>query len=278
MFHSYFVVLVLFFFLALGWPFFPSPLASWGPPQCLNSGPGSDPGVNEGWGLCFGSMVVIYFFFHFLFRCLLDLFPFNRLKATHCLEQYFFLETFLCVVSHREPLPLLAPCLLLVASRPGLADFALLRFYDASLVHWGFRVPLHWRPARGSAFQRSPSDEFGSIFPASPGSSLHHVLLARWGGLFYWSGQVAGHPLRLACVFSVSYVSRCVKLSSFPKIKGTSLGRLGRIFSRPLLLAFKTLKRFSGKVISFSLAIPGSKLFVREVFKAVSRQGHSWHL
>ena len=32
-------------------------------------------------------------------------------------------------------------------------------------------------------------------------------------------------PLRLACVFWVSYVTRCVKLSSFPKIKETSLRR-----------------------------------------------------
>ena len=31
--------------------------------------------------------------------------------------------------------------------------------------------------------------------------------------------------LRLACVFSVLYVTRCVKLSSFPKIKGTRLRR-----------------------------------------------------
>ena len=33
----------------------------------------------------------------------------------------------------------------------------------------------------------------------------------------------------------------------------------------------KTLQRFAGKVISFSLAIPGGKLYVRETFKAISQ-------
>ena len=33
----------------------------------------------------------------------------------------------------------------------------------------------------------------------------------------------------------------------------------------------KTLKRFVGKVISFSLAIPGCKLYIREIFKAISQ-------
>ena len=40
-------------------------------------------------------------------------------------------------------------------------------------------------------------------------------------------------------------------------------------------VSLKTLQRFSGKVISFSLAIPGSKLYVREVFKAISRHSGS---
>ena len=61
-------------------------------------------------------------------------------------------------------------------------------------VYWGSRVPIQWRPARESAFQRSSLDDSASIFPASPGSNLHHVLLARWGGLFYWSRQVAVYP------------------------------------------------------------------------------------
>ena len=36
-------------------------------------------------------------------------------------------------------------------------------------------------------------------------------------------------------------------------------------------VSVKTLQRFAGKVISFSLAVPGCKLYVRETFKAISQ-------
>ena len=36
-------------------------------------------------------------------------------------------------------------------------------------------------------------------------------------------------------------------------------------------VGIKTLQRFAGKVVSFSLAIPGCKLYTRETFKAISR-------
>lgn len=42
------------------------------------------------------------------------------------------------------------------------------------------------------------------------------------------------------------------------------------ILSSPFV-GLKTLQRFSGKVISISLAIPGCKLYVPEVFKAITR-------
>ena len=42
------------------------------------------------------------------------------------------------------------------------------------------------------------------------------------------------------------------------------------ILSSPFV-GLKTLQRFSGKVISFSLPIPGCKLYVRDVFKVISR-------
>ena len=81
---------VFSFFLWVG-SFSPSPLTSGGPPQCLNSGPGSEPGVNRGLGsLFFGGMLVIYLIFLSFFRCVLGLFPFIRLKATHCPGQYLF--------------------------------------------------------------------------------------------------------------------------------------------------------------------------------------------
>ena len=42
------------------------------------------------------------------------------------------------------------------------------------------------------------------------------------------------------------------------------------ILSSPLV-SLKTLQRFAGKVVSFSLAIPACKLYVREVFSAIAQ-------
>ena len=36
-------------------------------------------------------------------------------------------------------------------------------------------------------------------------------------------------------------------------------------------VTLKTMHRFAGKVVSFSLAIPGCKLYVREVFNAIAQ-------
>ena len=46
------------------------------------------------------------------------------------------------------------------------------------------------------------------------------------------------------------------------------------ILSSPFV-TLKTLQRFSGKAISFSLAIPGCRLYVRDVFKAISSLSRS---
>ena len=83
LFHSYFFVLVLLLFLPLGWVTFP-----------LSVDLGGTSSVSQFWtwfgawgqglGSLFWGMLVIYFIFSFLFRCVLDLFPFNRLKVTHC--------------------------------------------------------------------------------------------------------------------------------------------------------------------------------------------------
>ena len=40
-------------------------------------------------------------------------------------------------------------------------------------------------------------------------------------------------------------------------------------------VSLKTLQRFAGKVVSFSLAIPGCNLYVREVFHAIAQLTHS---
>ena len=69
-------------------------------------------------------MLVIYLIFVSFFRCVLGLFPFIRLKDTHCPGQYL-------LWGHSSAFYYLPP-LDLVASRPGLADLALWRFYDPS--------------------------------------------------------------------------------------------------------------------------------------------------
>ena len=76
--------------------------------------------------------------------------------------------------------------------------------------------------------------------------------------------------LQLACVFSVLCVTRCVKRFSSPKRKRKEFATLREGILLSPFISLKTLQRFSRKVISFSLAIPGSKLYVREVFKAIS--------
>ena len=101
MLHSHFL-----FFLWVG-SFTPSRLTSGGPPQCLNYGPGSEPGVNRGLGTVFWGYDSNLSYFRFLFSFCLGLFPFVRLKVTHCSGNIF-----LYVLLHREPLPLLAPRLL----------------------------------------------------------------------------------------------------------------------------------------------------------------------
>ena len=40
-------------------------------------------------------------------------------------------------------------------------------------------------------------------------------------------------------------------------------------------IGLKMLQRFAGKVISFSLAVPGCKLYIREMFKAISQPSRS---
>ena len=40
-------------------------------------------------------------------------------------------------------------------------------------------------------------------------------------------------------------------------------------------IGLKMLQRFAGKVISFSLAVPGCKLYIRETFKAIFQLNRS---
>ena len=125
------------FFLWVG-PFSPSLLTSGGPSQCLNSGPGSEPGDNRGLGSLF-LYASDLLYFSFLFRCVLGLFPFIRLKAMLCPEQYLSWghSSAFCVAQGAPPVVGPLPPLNLVASRPGLANLALLRFYDPSHFRTG---------------------------------------------------------------------------------------------------------------------------------------------
>ena len=85
------------------------------------------------------------------------------------------------------------------------------------------------------------------------------LLLAHWGGLFYWSWQVTVHS------FDLGVFSRfCVWLGA------SSFSHPPRKKNQVCHISLKTLQCYSGKVISLSLAILGCKLYVPEVFKSTS--------
>ena len=78
------------------------------------------------------------------------------------------------------------------------------------------------------------------------------------------------------CVCFLGFVCDSVRQAFLiPQEKSNKFAMIREdILSSPFV-SLKTLQRFSGKVISFSLAFPGSKLYVREVFKAISRHSGS---
>ena len=56
-----------------------------------------------------------------------------------------------------------------------------------------------------------------------------------------------------------------------PQDKKTKFATLRESILSSSCVSLKTLQRFAGKVFSFSLAIPGCKLYVREVFNAIAQ-------
>ena len=78
MLHSHFFVFVLFFLLPLGWVIFS---------LSVDLGGTSSVSQFRTWFGAWGQQRVIFLSF---FRCVLGLFPFIRLKATHCPGQYLF--------------------------------------------------------------------------------------------------------------------------------------------------------------------------------------------
>jgi len=56
-----------------------------------------------------------------------------------------------------------------------------------------------------------------------------------------------------------------------PQDKKTKFATLQKSILSSFCVSLKTLQRFAGKVVSFSFAIPGCKLYVREVFNAIAQ-------
>ena len=276
-FHSCFVVFLLFSFLPLGWVIFSLSVDLIGTSSVSQFrtlfGAWGQPGLGS---LFWGYACDLFYFFPFLFRCVLDLFPFNRLKATHCPGQYLFWGHSSALYHTGSPSLCWPHASSGFSSIPTwFSRLCVLAFLRPKLGPLGFPSPNTLTTGTWVSFLSLPFGWVRIHLSSEPWQQLTSCVTCSLRRVILLARTSRSPPLRLACVFSVSYVTRSVKLSSFPQIKGTSLRRLGRIFSRPLSLAFKTLKRFSGKVISFSLAIPGSKLYVREVFKAVSRHSGS---
>ena len=73
------------------------------------------------------------------------------------------------------------------------------------------------------------------------------------------------------CVCFLAFVCESVRQAFvIPQEKRNKFATLREDILLSPFGSLKTLQHFSGKVISFSLAIPGSKLYVQEVFKAIS--------
>ena len=68
--------------------------------------------------------------------------------------------------------------------------------------------------------------------------------------------------------FICDSVRQVFLIPEYKKVKFTALRE--DVISSPFV-ALKTLQHFSGKVISFSFSIPRCRLYVRDVFKAISR-------
>ena len=79
---------------------------------CLNFGPSSEPGVNRGLGSLFWGYASDLFYFSFPFSLCFRPVPPHSPQGYALPRAVSFLGAFLCVLSHRNPLPLLAPCLL----------------------------------------------------------------------------------------------------------------------------------------------------------------------
>ena len=133
MFHSHFLSLFWFSFSLWVGSFSLSPLTSGGPSQCLNFGPGSEPGVNRGLGSLFLGYARDLLFFLFFFVVFYTCYPSFASRLRIAQGSIFSGDIPLRSITQGAP-PFVGPLPPqdLVASRPALADLALLRFYDPS--------------------------------------------------------------------------------------------------------------------------------------------------
>ena len=83
----------------------------------------------------------------------------------------------------------------------------------------------------------------------------------------YFIGLAKSQSIPSTCVRFLGFVYDSVRQALIiPQDKRNTFTTLREDILSVPFVSLKLLKRFLGKVISFSLAIPGSKLYVREVF------------
>ena len=131
------------------------------------------------------------------------------------------------------------------------------QYIDDRHVGQLFTAPL--RMTRGPSFQRA--------------LEAAYIMLAEAG---YFIGLDKSQSTPSTCVCFLGFVCDSVRQAFvIPQEKRNKFATLREDILLSPFVSLKTLQRFSGKVISFSLAMPGSKLYVREVFKAISRHSGS---
>ena len=92
----------------------------------------------------------------------------------------------------------------------------------------------------------------------------------------YFISLAKSQSIPLTCERFLGFVCDSVRQALIiPQDKRNKFATLREDTLSSDFVSLRLLKRFLGKVISFSLSIPGSKLYVREVFKAVSRHSGS---
>ena len=132
--------------------------------------------------------------------------------------------------------------------------------YPVQYVGQLFTAPL--RMTRGQSFQRAQAAAYITRF------------LLIEAGYFIGLDKSQSTPSTWVCF--LGFVCDSVRQAFLiPQERRIKFATLREDILSSLFVSLKTLQRFSGKVISFSLAIPGCKLYVREVFNAISRHSGS---